>query len=197
MKTGCPGCNQSKGERTSDFVPGIKAILDRLRAKARDVERVADSVALNIGKDKVFKTIFAGLEKQTITALDLEQLLDAFVRNPAAGGVPDDVVILDSGEWVKRENIVHECTCCCDRPACVGRKNKVYCYFRAELSPWVIKKGLFWRCYDEFITCPRCSRTHKRGHVGSKDVCGKPYLNQGAQNDSTDALTQGCEEVVC
>ena len=58
-------CNQSKGERTSEFVPGIKAILDRLRAKAKDVERV-DSVALNIGKDKVFKTIFAGLEKRRL-----------------------------------------------------------------------------------------------------------------------------------
>lgn len=54
-------CNQTKGERSADFVPGIKAILDRLKAKARQVERVADSVALNVAKDKVFKAIFTGL----------------------------------------------------------------------------------------------------------------------------------------
>jgi hypothetical protein len=74
-------CNQSKGGRTSELVPGIKAILDRLRAKAKEVERVADSVALNIAKDKVFRMIFAGLEEQTITVLDLDQLLEAFVRD--------------------------------------------------------------------------------------------------------------------
>jgi len=135
-------CNQAKGSRTSEFVPGIKKILDRLREKAQVVERVADSIALNIAKDKVFKTLFAALEEQTITVIDLDQLLEAFVRDPAAGGVPDDVIILDSGRWVKRENIVHEGTCRCERQACVGRKNKVYCYFEAGPSPWVVNKGL-------------------------------------------------------
>jgi len=103
----------------------------------------------------------------------------------AKAGVPDDVIILDSGHWVPRDSIVKEGTCRCERPACVGRKNKVYCYFEASLSSWVVNKGLFWRCYDEFITCPRCSRKHKRGHIGSEDICGKPYLNQEAQNDTT------------
>jgi hypothetical protein len=51
------------------------------------------------------------------------------------------VIILDSGHWVKCENIAHEGICRCERPACVGRKNRVYCYFEAVLSPWVIKKG--------------------------------------------------------
>jgi hypothetical protein len=176
-------CNQSKGDRSSDFVPGIKKILDRLRVKAHVVERVAHSVALNIAKDKIFKAMFAGLEKRTITVLDLDQLLQAFVRDPAKAGVPDDVIILDSGHWVPRDSVVHEGSCRCERNACVGRKNKVYCYFEASLSPWVVKKGLYWRCYDEFITCPRCSRKHKRGHTGSEDVCGTPYLNQESQND--------------
>ena len=176
-------CNQAKGSGTSEFVPGIKKILDRLRAKAKQVERVADSVALNIAKDKVFKTLFTALEEQTITILDLDQLVEAFVRDPAAGGVPDDVIILDDGRWVKRENIIQEGPCRCERDACIGRKNKVYCYFESRLSPWVIKKELFWRCYDEFITCPRCTRKHKRGHIGSEDICGKPYLNQRAQSD--------------
>jgi hypothetical protein len=177
-------CNQSKGDKSSGFVPGVKAILDRLSAKAQEVSRVADSVALNIAKDKVFKAIFAGLERRTITALDLDQLLQAFVRDPAKAGVPDDVIILDSGHWVPRDSIVYEGTCRCERPECVGRKDKVYCYFEASLSPWVVKKGLFWRCYDEFITCPRCARTHKRGHIGSADVCGAPYLDEGSQGDT-------------
>jgi hypothetical protein len=177
-------CNQSKGARTSEFVPGIQRMLNRLRAKAKEVDRVANSVALNIAKDKVFRTLFAGLEKQTITIFDLEQLLEAFVRDPTAGGVPDNVIILDDGRWVQRENIAQEGPCRCERPACVGRRNKVYCYFEAGLPAWVLKKGLFWRCYDEFIICPRCSRTHKRGHVGSEDVCGSPYLNQDAKSHS-------------
>lgn len=177
-------CNQAKGSEVPEFVPGIKKIIERLRKKAQQVARVADSVALNVAKDKVFSTLFAALEEQTITVLDLDQLLDAFVRDPKAAGVPDDVIILDNGRWVKRENIVSEGYCRCEQNFCVGRKNKVYCYFEARLSPWVVKTGLFWRCYDEFIECPRCSRKHKRGHIGRADVCGKPYANQEAQSDT-------------
>jgi hypothetical protein len=121
-------CNQEKGPRHREFVPGIKAILDRLRSKANEVRRAKESVDLNIAKDRVFKTIFAALEKRTITLLDLDQLLQAFVRQPANAGVSDDVILLDSGHWVPRDSIVYEGTCGCERPACVGRKNKIYCY---------------------------------------------------------------------
>jgi len=165
-------------------VPGVKAILDRLRSKAKELECVANSVALDIANDKVFKTLFAALEERTITLGDLDQLLRALVVDPATGGVPEDVIIFDSGHWVRRDSIVHEGICRCERVACVGRKNKVYCYFEASLSPWVIKKRLFWRCYDEFIACPRCPRKHKRGHIGSEDVYAEPYSNQNSQNDS-------------
>lgn len=75
---------------------------------------------------------------------------------------------------------------CVGNDFCPLRKRqvrKVYCYFEASLSFWVVKKGLFWRCYDEFITWSRCSRRHKRGHIGSIDVCRRPYQNQEAQND--------------
>lgn len=176
-------CNLAKGSEVPEFVQGLKKTIDRLREKAQQVERVADSVTLNIAKDKVFSTLFAALEEQTITVLDLNQLLEAFVRDPKAGGVPDDVLILDNGLWVKCENIVTEGPCRCERPACIGRKNKVYCYFEVGLSTWVVKKGLYWRCYDEFITCPRCARLHKRGHIGSNDVCANPYSNQEAMSD--------------
>ncbi len=176
-------CNQSKGDRAVAFVPGIKLIIDGLRKRASEAERTARAVSADVAKDKVFKTVFAALERQTITVRDLDELLNAFVENPAKAGVPEDVIILDSGYWVPRDQIVREGTCCCERNACVGHSDKVYCYFPSSLSTWVINKGLFWKCYDEVISCPRCSDQHKRGHIGREGVCGRPYLNQDTQSD--------------
>ncbi len=176
-------CNQSKGNRSPAFVPGNKALLDGLKQRAHKAKWTARSVSSNVAKDRVFKTVFAALERQTITVRDLDELLGAFVADPAKAGVPDDVIILDSGYWVPRDQIVREGACRCERNACVGRSDKVYCYFQASLSPWVVSTGLFWRCYDEIIPCPRCSGQHKRGHIGRRDVCGRPYLNQDTQND--------------
>jgi hypothetical protein len=176
-------CNQRKGSRSPAFVPGNKAILDALRANAPAAERKASSVSSNVAKDKVFKTVFAALERQTITLRDLDELLDAFVNDPSNAGVPDDMIVLDSGYWIPRDQIVREGICRCENNACVGHEKKVYCYFQASLSPWVINSGLFWRCYDEIVTCPRCSVRHKRGHIGRKDICGRPYFDQEAQSD--------------
>jgi hypothetical protein len=110
-------------------------------------------------------------------------LLQAFVTDPANAGVPDDVIILDSGYWVPRDQIVREGICYCERNTCVDSRDKVYCYFQAWHSPWVVNTGLFWKCYDEIIPCPRCSGQHKRGHIGREGACGRPYLNQEAQHD--------------
>jgi hypothetical protein len=176
-------CNQSKGNRTLAFVPGNKVILDGLRQRAKKAESTERSVSSNIAKDKVFKAIFTGLEQQTISVCDLDELVQNFVDDPAKAGVPDDVIVLDSGYWVPREEIVREGRCRCERNACVGHDEKVYCYFQRSLPPWVIKTGLFWRCYDEIISCPRCSHQHKRGHIGRNDVCGRPYRNQETQSD--------------
>jgi hypothetical protein len=176
-------CNQSKSNKAPAFVPGNKMIFDRLKQRAHEGERMARSVSSNVAKDKVFKTIFAALETQTISMRDLDELLHAFIDDPAKAGVPEDVIILDSGYWFRREQIVREGVCGCERNACVGHSDKVYCYFPSSLSPWVTTTGLFWRCYDEVISCPRCSGRHKRGHVGRQDVCGRPYLNQKTQTD--------------
>jgi hypothetical protein len=180
-------CNQQKGAIALTFVPGHKAILDRLKSKAGEAERAARSVTANIAKDKVFRSIFAGLEQRTISVRDLEDLLQAFVEDPRKAGMSEDGLLLDSGYWFPRDQIVHEGLCRCERNACVGYNKKIYCYFEASLSPWVVKTGLFWRCYDEVIACPRCADWHKRGHIGRVDVCGRPYLNQAAQNDSAGA----------
>jgi hypothetical protein len=109
--------------------------------------------------------------------------LRAFVCDPAKGGVPDDVIILDNGRWVKRENTVHEGPCRCDRSACVGHKNTVYCYFEMGMSPWLVKDRTFLAGYDKSIFCPRCFRKHKRGPIGRVDICGTPYRNEELQSD--------------
>jgi hypothetical protein len=176
-------CNQSKGDKVPAFVPGNKVILDTLKQKAHEVERTVRSVSLNVAKDKVFKAIFVALERQTLSIRDLEDLLHAFVFDPAKAGLSDNVIILDSGYLIQREQIVREGTCRCERDACVGHNHKIYCYFQSSLSPWVINTGLFWRCYDEIITCPRCSGRHKRCHIGRRDFCDRPYLNQETQSD--------------
>lgn len=176
-------CNQSKSNRLPSFVPGNKAILDGLAERASRAERVAQSVTSNVTKDRVFKTLFAALEEQTLSLRDLDELLQAFVDNPAGAGVPPDVIILDSGYWIPRSEIIREGVCRCERSACVGSDKKVYCYFQKSLSPWVVASGLFWKCYDEPVRCPRCSGHHKRGHIGLADVCGQPYRNQEAQSD--------------
>jgi len=176
-------CNQSKSNRPPTFVPGNKAILDGLAARAARATSVANSVTANVAKDRVFKTFFAALEQRTLSLVDLDELLQAFAEDPARAGVPADVIILESGYWVPRDEIVREGTCRCERGHCVGRNEKVHCYFQKSLSPWVIATGLFWRCYDEIISCPRCSDQHKRGHIGREGVCGRPYRSQETQSD--------------
>lgn len=176
-------CNQRKSSRLPAFVPGNKAILDGLAQRASGTARVANSVTSNVAKDKVLKIVFAALEQRTLSLRDLDDLLRAFVEDPIGAGVPLDVIILDSGYWIPRSEIVGEGICRCELNKCVDRNEKVYCYFQKSLSPWVITKGLFWRCYDEIIRCPRCSDYHKRGHIGREGVCTKPYHNQDSQSD--------------
>jgi hypothetical protein len=179
----CHRCNQKKGNKPPAFIPGNKLIFDTLQRKAYEAERLALSVSLNAHKDEVFKTIFAALEGQTISLRDLDALLEAFIDDPTKAGLPDNYTLLDSGYWVREDQIAREDECRCERNACVGRSGKVYCYFPSSLSPWVITSGLYWRCYDEIISCPRCSGQHKRGHIGRENVCGQPYRNQKTQSD--------------
>lgn len=165
-------CNQSKGNNPPAFVPGNKAIITGLQRRAAEAERIAREVSSNATKDKVFKTVFAALERQAISMHDLGDFWEAFLADPTQAGVPDDFIVLDSGYWIRKDQIVRQGTCCCERDTCVGRNDKVYCYFPSSLPPWVIEKGLFWRCYDEVVVCPRCSRQHKRGHIDRNGVCG-------------------------
>jgi len=83
------------------------------------------------------------------------------------------------------ERIIAEGPCTCERASCVGANRRMYCYWRKGLSPWVIKKRLHWRCYDQKVTCPRCRSRHKRGHVGKLGVCDRPYSDQRRQTDGS------------
>ncbi|HEX3069194.1 MAG TPA: hypothetical protein VHX14_11520 [Thermoanaerobaculia bacterium] len=178
-------CNKSKGKTKPAFVPGNKAILDLLKQRAPRTAEVTRSVSSNVARDQVFKTIFAALEQRTISMRELNDLLTAFVENPVNAGVPEDVIILDSGYWIPRAEIVREGICVCERKTCVGSRGKVYCYFQSSLPSWVVSTGLFWKCYDEFVTCRRCGLEHKRGHIGRVDICGEPYVNQASQSDES------------
>ena len=176
-------CNLSKGNRPPNFIPGNKVILDGLQLRAGEAARIAREVSSNATKDTVFRSVFTALERQEISVRDLGDLFEAFLDDPTRAGVPEDVIVLDSGYWIRKDQIARQGTCRCERDSCVDCNDKVYCYFPSSLPPWVIGKGLFWRCYDEVVVCTRCSRQHKRGHIGRNGVCSRPYLDQGRQSD--------------
>ncbi len=92
-------------------------------------------------------------------------------------------IVLDDGSAIFPQEIKAQGPCRCERKNCVGHQGKVYCYFRKGLSRWVIKAGLYRRCYDQTKLCPRCRKKHKRGHIGRNGYCAKPYRNQSKQSD--------------
>jgi len=176
-------CNQRKGARPLRNSAGTQLILDGLANRAPKIAAKARAVISNATKDKVFSTLFAALERRTITIRDIDDLLSAFVTDPAKVGLPADSIFLDTGHWVPRDEIVREAYCHCDRAACVDHDQKVYCYFEASLPKWVVGTALYWKCYDEIVWCKRCATQHKRGHVGRVGTCRKPYRDQENQTD--------------
>lgn len=178
-----PRCNQVKGDRTPPFVPGNVFVLQQLIDRAPLVERTAKEILSNIQKDKVFARVATAVERDTITLDDLRSLIEQLAEEPAPSPNPEDIVLLEGGYWVHRRDIARECVCTCERNRCVDSNGKVYCYFRPDLSPWVITSGLYWKCYDELIDCPRCEVRHKRGHVGKLDVCARPFVDQDLRAD--------------
>lgn len=176
-------CNQAKGNSPFEFVPVTRMILERLMRLAPEVRYRSDCVEANAAKDELFARIFVALEQESITRSDLQEL---FTDLDSPGLLPKDsseIVVLDDGHWVFRADIAYEGLCRCERNSCVDSSTKVRCVFPRTLSTWVISKGLYWKCYDEIVLCPRCSRRHKRGHVGRAIDCGRPYADQGGLAD--------------
>lgn len=176
-------CNQAKANAVFEFVPATRVILERLIPFAPEVQRQSDSIRANVVKDELFAKIFVALEKKAITHADLREL-SVDLDSPVS--LPEDlseIVLLEDGRWVFRRDIAYEGTCRCERNTCVDRSTKVHCVFPRTLSSWVIAKGLYWKCYDEIVSCPRCSQKHKRGRVGRASDCGRPYADQEGQTD--------------
>lgn len=174
----CVPCNLKKGRRVFRPSPQIQIQLELLASKASAVRRTAEAVKKKVVLDRVLHAVLVALEERKISMVELENLLADVTRVPSKIGVPADVIILGDGFWYRRASIVAEGQCRCDREACVGAQEKVYCYFHDELSDWVTSTGLYHRCYDELVVCPRCHASHKRGHVGRAGLCGMPFDDQ-------------------
>lgn len=176
-------CNQAKANAPYRFVPATRTILDQLIRLAPEVQRQADSIHANAAKDELFAKVVVALEQETIAPADLREL---FVDLDSPSLPPKDeseIILLDNGYWLFRRDVAYEGTCRCEREYCVDSSVKVHCVFPKALSAWVTAKGLYWKCYDEIVLCPRCSQRHKRGHIGRTNRCGRPYANQESQTD--------------
>ena len=175
-------CNEARS-KTFELHPGNVVIFIKLFVKAPAVQRTAISIKQNVEKDKLFAKLFVAMEEGTISFSELQ----AFVGDLCDGAFVQPAVLeprmirLDNGYWLREEDIVAEGPCTCGQPACVDSDSTVYCYWSNLLSPWVIDKRLYWRCYDEIIDCPSCNQKHKRGHVGRPSVCAAATVEPNTQ----------------
>ncbi|WP_158792130.1 HNH endonuclease signature motif containing protein [Granulicella sp. L60] len=171
-----PHCNQNKGVKNLKLTPANVIVLEKLLRDAPAVRKTALKIGADAKKDKVIGLIRAALEKETIGLSDLQVLAP---RQPAQA----ELIRLDNGYWLHKDDIARECDCQCERESCLDYVGKVHCYFSGALSDWVIQAGLYWKCYDEVVTCPRCERSHKRGYIGRAQVCEQPYRDQTRHTD--------------
>jgi hypothetical protein len=161
-------CNQKKGATNFKFTPAHGLIVAKLLRRAPQVRKTASAIGADINRDKLIGSILAALEKRTIDVGDLQKFS---LEQPAE----TNMIHLDNGYWLHKDDVARECDCRCERKNCVDNIGKVHCYFSSALSDWVIQAGLYWKCYDEIIPCPRCGRSHKRGHSGRVLICGRPF----------------------
>jgi len=109
-------------------------------------------------------------------------LLRQVIKGTRGSAGQDAIRVVGVDDWAWRD-VARECDCQCERKNCVDTTGKVHCYFSRALSDWVIQAGLYWKCYDEIVNCPRCVQRHKRGHIGRAEICSNPYVDQVRQCD--------------
>lgn len=175
-----PACTECNNDKDDEIPPATRENRDRiiyLMERSHSTRKIADSFSKNITKESILHNIFDGLEQQRIGINDLIEFIHVLETAPDKAGVPDGTIILE-GYWYDQKRIKRQGICQCEQEKCTGMNHKVYCYFHDELNPWIIGTGLFWRCYDEKITCPRCGNVHKRGHIGSDRFCSSPFLEK-------------------
>lgn len=177
-------CNERKGSHTFGFVPANLVVLNRLNSRAGEVTSLVRKIESDEGKSRLFGIIMSGLERGTLSRSDLDSVISMVKEEPFSDFERSEILLLDNGYWLFRSDIVLEGYCKCEQNTCAGTDKKVYCYFGPDQSDWVVKKGLYIRCYDEITECPRCGRQHKRGHIGSgRFSCGSPFRDQVNQCD--------------
>lgn len=178
-------CNQRKSIRVPNFIPGNSFILNNvLIPKANKVKKTFEKLLTKNKKDKTFLNLLNAIETAEISIEDVYDFLKPISDDAALQIIPNDLIILSGGYWINKKDIVSEGYCKCENEKCVGSDEKLYCYFRPELSNWTIQKGLYKQCYDELIECPRCRHLHKRGEIGKENICKRPFSNQDKQTDN-------------
>lgn len=182
-------CNSEKSSKVFKMVPAYRPVFDHLIRGAAAVKRSAENVKRNTSKDKLLAKIASAIDENILSITDLIDFftffgIENYSEKQTSQGNNSSIFRLDNGYWIKKNEVVSEGLCKCNRQTCVGHNKKVYCYFPSHLSNWVQKAGLYHRCYDEVIQCPRCSEMHKRGYIGRSGSCGQPFSDQGHQVDT-------------
>ena len=165
-------CNQKKGASVFKYIPLNAFILEGTISKAKKVLKTSQLIVNNIKKDKLLAKVEVALELNHLTENELNEILK---NNNFSSDSLDEMIKLDNGYWISRSDIAYEGYCNCEKLKCKDHEEKVYCLFNKSLSQWVIHSRLYWKCYDEIISCPRCMQKHKRGHIGKLDSCNLPY----------------------
>lgn len=178
----CPNCHATHGGNP-EWRKKIIEMRDHWYSVASVLFPTPDGIVLNKLNQALIENsalaIKENLRKYVVSLIDatdnarLPNLTEAFLNG----------LQLDNGIFTPLQDLVAEGPCTCERESCVDRETRVYCYFTKNQSQWVIKKKLFWKCYDEITSCPRCFTKHARGHIGRLDICLSPYKNQESQND--------------
>ncbi len=174
-------CNQLKSNKALKYTPGFQLILERLIKLAPKVKRTSELILEGIQKDKLMVKIVAAIEEGQITAEELNMFIKRILGTTESENM--NMIRLDNGYWLHIDDIAAEGLCQCERELCVDSDKRNYCYWSSSKSGWIIRKQLFWKCYEEIIKCSRCGENHKRGEIGYLNTCKRPFSDQMSQSD--------------
>lgn len=186
-------CNQTKSSGVFSMTPSYRPIFERLIRRANEVKRTAEAIGRDQKKAKVLTSLLTALEAHKVSVTDVMNLVSAYegISDPSIQSTPQIFFRLDNGYFINQASVSFEGFCECERDSCVGKAEKVYCYWPSHLSAWAKRKHLFHRCFDEVVKCDRCEKEHRRGDVGRFGTCEKPYDDQESQVDLHGPIRNG------
>jgi len=179
----CPTCHERYGGNP-DWRKKLREMRDHWYSVVAVKFPTRDDITLELLNDAAISGSTARIKEE------LMRYVYSLIESTHGQSLPRLTDILVQGLYLERkgpisvEDLADEGPCACERQTCVESDHRVYCYFTKDQHPWVVRKRLYWKCYDEIITCPRCALRHARGHVGREDVCARPYLFQETQSDT-------------